>query len=161
MNMSQIIRAVVTFIMPDGDDRDADTGIAVRVYDASHTIIVWNNNVAPNVHMTDPGTWGPYGLSIVNGAATPEQFSAGTSQLLINPNGNDRWITNVLIALTWDDGTGRTCQSHTIIVDQDVNSATWSNSQTTIMETQPFPAPDTDAGPPYWNPPGPIPHEKR
>ena len=44
MNMSRIIGANVTFIMPDGDDRDANTGIAVRVYDATGTIIVWNNN---------------------------------------------------------------------------------------------------------------------
>jgi type 1 fimbria pilin len=121
--------------MPDGDDRDKDTGIAVRVYKADGTIIVWNNNVAPDQHLTDPGTYGPFGLTIVNADATANDFIAGTSQLLITPNGHDRWITNVLIQLSWNDGNGRTCQSHNIIVDQDVNSATWSNSQTTLMQS--------------------------
>lgn len=132
--MAVIDYANVTFIMPKGDDRDPDTGIQILVRKADGNVIAENDNVAPGQKFEDPGTYGPFSLTVINADATPDDFKGGSSQVIIHPNGHDRWITNVLIKLHWNDGNGQTCQSHTVIVDQNVNSATWPNSQITIMK---------------------------
>jgi hypothetical protein len=140
--MARIYKATVTFVLPSGDDRDYDTVTQIIVRKANGSVIAENDNVAPGQHLSDPGTYGPYALSVVDATTTPAEFEAGSSQLIIHPNGHDRWITNNIIYLYWDDGEGATCQSHTIIVDQDVNSATWPNSQAslTLKHVQPPPA---------------------
>ncbi len=140
--MAQIYKATVTFVLPSGDDRDYDTVTQIIVRGANGKVIAENDNVAPGQHLSDPGTYGPYGLSVLDPNATVADFTGGQSQLIIHPNGNDRWITNNIILIYWNDGNGATCQSHTIIVDQDVNSATWPNSQAslTLEHVQPGPA---------------------
>jgi|ERR1039458_9509951 hypothetical protein len=130
--MAQIYKATVTFVLPSGDDRDFDTVTQIVVRGANGAVIAENDNVAPGQHLVDPGTYGPYALSVVDANATPSDFAGGQSQLIIHPNGHDRWITNNIIFIYWNDGNGATCQSHTIIVDQNVNSATWPNSQASL-----------------------------
>jgi|ERR1017187_3600943 hypothetical protein len=131
--MAQLIKAQVTFIMPKGDDRDGDTDIQIIVRKSNGNVIAQDFNVAPDQRFADPGTYGPFNIAVVDANASHADFQAGSSQLIIHPRGHDRWITDVVITLQWNDGSGLTCQSHTLIVDQDVNSATWPNSQTSLL----------------------------
>ncbi len=126
--MAQLNKSAVTFVLPQGDNKDFDTRVRIYVKKKDGSIIAQNENVAPGQPFPDPGTYGPYDLNIINANSTNVEFSDGKSELQIQPVGNDRWITNVKISMGWSDGLTAACESGNIIVDQDVNTARWSNS---------------------------------
>ena len=59
---AQLDRCSVTFVLPDGDERDGDSQTSIQLKKQDGKAIAGEDNVAPGQHMKDPGTYGPYNL---------------------------------------------------------------------------------------------------
>lgn len=111
-------RASVTFVMPDGDDRDHDTRTSIQLKKQDGTAMAGDGDVAPGQHLKDPGTYGPYNLPV----QTPVPitvYKGGFCEFSIQPVGHDKWITNVVIVSHFSDGTMVHSESGTVSLDQD------------------------------------------
>jgi hypothetical protein len=114
-------RAGVTFILPDGDDRDHDTVTSIQLKKQDGKAIAGDGDVAPGQHFKDPGTYGPYNLPVQTPVSLAD-YKGGFCEFTIQPNGHDHWITNVVILAHFSDGTIVHSESGTVGLDQDHNS---------------------------------------
>src|SRR5437868_1893559 len=110
-------RASVTFILPDGDDRDHDTRTSIQLKKQDGTAIAGDGDVAPGQHFKDPGTYGPYNLPVQT-PVTLAIYKGGFCEFTIQPNGHDHWITNVVILAHFTDGTIVHSESGVVGLDQ-------------------------------------------
>lgn len=111
-------RVAVLFVLPDGDDRDSDTGISVFLKKQNGTAAAGDPNVAPGQHFKDPGTYGPYNLPVQT-AMTVAEFKGGFCEVVISPNGHDHWVFNAVLLSHFTDGTIVHSDSDTVGLDQD------------------------------------------
>ena len=120
--------AGVIFILPKGDDRDADTRIELSIHKQDGTYVTYDGDLAHNIRFADPGTYGPYKLHVLDAGTDIDDLIAGNTRMTIYPNGHDRWITQVLIVADWTDNTRTSYSSATMVLNQGGNSAVWQNA---------------------------------
>src|ERR1051326_1917104 len=111
-------RSSVMFVLPDGDDRDHDTGTSIFIKKQDGKAMAGDPNVAPGQHLKDPGTYGPYNLPVQT-PVTLADYKGGFCEVIISPNGHDHWITNFVILSHFTDGTIIHSESGTVGLDQD------------------------------------------
>jgi hypothetical protein len=112
-------RCSVMFVLPDGDDRDHDTGISVFLRKQDGKAMAGDPNVAPGQHFSDPGTYGPYNLPIQTANIAVADFKGGFCEVIISPSGNDHWETNIVILSHFTDGTVIHSQSGHVGLDEE------------------------------------------
>lgn len=136
--MSQINRATVTFLVPPGGSRKADTETQLLVKSVNGSSLASGQNLAEGVQM-QPGAYGPYELLVQEPNSTANDFEGGTTILNIAPTGQDQFIANAIVTLYWNNGEIETCQSHPVILTQQRNVAMWENRQgnVTLFHSQP------------------------
>jgi hypothetical protein len=109
----------VTFSMPKCDDRDHDTKIDMWI-EKNNGRFASAFNIAPNQHFDDPGSYGPYPLS-VEVPVTKAYFRGSLTKLSITPRGKDTWCTNIQIKGYFSDGQVLTSSSGAVIKVSEAN----------------------------------------
>jgi hypothetical protein len=92
----------VEFDLPHGDDRDHDTRTAIRIMKGD-IILAAEDNVAPGMHLSDPGHYGPFNIPVRVPISKGEYYGSKTV-VEDFPNGNDTWITHVIIIARFSNG---------------------------------------------------------
>jgi hypothetical protein len=115
----------VSFILPPGDNRDVDTGVAVSIAKGS-LVLAGEDNLAPGVAFADPGNYGPFNL-IVRQGITKSTYKDSTVTLTISPNGNDKWVTGLVIEATFSDNQVVKSQFVPTTVDQNNRTVSFQN----------------------------------
>ncbi len=115
----------VTFILPKGDDRDHDTVTSIDIKQGA-VLIAENLDIAPGQHFDDPGIYGPFPIGVVT-KVTKANYRNSTTHMHIQPNGHDRWITDIHIAAKFDDGETLQSSSGVRIVSQDAQDTSFQN----------------------------------
>lgn len=111
-------RSSVTFVLPDGDDRDHDSQTSIQLKKQDGTAFSGEDNVAPGQHMKDPGTYGPYNLPVQT-EVDQMVYKSGFCEVTHRPNGNDDWIVNIVIRSRFTDGTIVVSQSGVVRLSRD------------------------------------------
>jgi S1-C subfamily serine protease len=115
----------VTFVLPPGDDKDFDTSVAISITKGAMNVAA-NNNIASGVKFSDPGNYGPFSLSVAQ-PVTKSLYKNSLVTMVINPNGNDRWITSLLIEARFSDNQVVKSQFGPVVLDQDNKTILFQN----------------------------------
>jgi hypothetical protein len=122
--------ASITFVSPpNSDNKDKDTKVSVEisaVKDASPTVIAGKDGFAGDQEFKDEGSVHSFDLDVRN-ACNKEDVYRLVTKISESPNGNDRWIFNYTLVLTFDDDSRIVQSSDGIILDQDVKTRITSN----------------------------------
>jgi hypothetical protein len=101
-------KAVITFIMPEGDDKDTDTKVSVSVSSKFNNqfdlTLASRNDFAGTDTWEDPGGKEyTYELSAATGTKLSQISGDVKTRITINPNGNDTVKFNYRLILVFDD----------------------------------------------------------
>jgi len=106
-------KAVITFIMPQGDDKDTDTKVTVSVTSKFNNqfdlTLASRNDFACNDTWEDPGGKEyTYELGAATGTKLSQISGDVKIRITINPVGNDTVKFNYRLTLVFDDGDPNT-----------------------------------------------------
>lgn len=101
-------KATITFIMPEGDDKDTDTKVSVSVSAKFNNqfdlTLASKNDFAGNDTWEDPGGKEyTYELNAATGTKLSQISGDVKTRITINPNGNDTVKFNYRLILVFDD----------------------------------------------------------
>ena len=101
-------KAVVTFIMPEGDDKDTDTAVSISITTKFNNqfdlTLASRNNFANTDTWEDPGGKEyTYDLSAATGTKLSQISGDVKTRITINPVGNDTVKFNYRLILVFDD----------------------------------------------------------
>ena len=116
-----LTKATITFFTHN-DNKDDDTQLNVtlktKVTLFLSKTIATGNNLGGNMEFGDPSTLG-FDLVLVSNSIKLSDLTLPVVDIDIQPNGNDRWIFDYQVALTFDDGNTYSSKSQGLILDQD------------------------------------------
>ena len=100
--MSNLLANCTISFHTNDEDKDDDTHVTVRVFDAENTLsAIISDDFG---HFNDHSDNGPYGLVIEN-PSTRESLQRGNIMIRIDPNGHDTWRFNFTLDLYFSDGS--------------------------------------------------------
>ncbi|MBI2823959.1 MAG: hypothetical protein HYX69_04620 [Planctomycetia bacterium] len=120
--METLESVTVRFTLPDGDNKDDNTRLAIRITKGD-VAIAKNDNFADGDEFSDPGNYGPYNLQVQT-KVSKDVYRGSTTTLTITPQGgagHDTIVMNTIVDARFSDGTVLTSESGTV---RTVNAAT-------------------------------------
>jgi hypothetical protein len=122
-----VLRSIqVFFVLPNGDDRDFDTAIEIQIT-KGNLVLASHGNLAGGIKFADPGKYGAYSLTVSSTSVTKAVYKNSTVTMRITPNGNDRWITGLILEATFSDGQVHRSEFSPTVLDQDNRIASFQN----------------------------------
>ena len=114
----------------NNEDKDADTHVTVKVYDAENNLSALISNDFG--HFDDHSDSGPYGLVIYN-PSTYTSLQHGNITIHIDPNGHDTWRFNFTLTLYFSNGSRLSGTVENIELTQDRKQQTFGIQGFTIF----------------------------
>jgi hypothetical protein len=102
-NAQLLTEVRVEFVVPQCDDRDHDTRTSITIKKGD-LVIASEDNVAPGMHLPDPGHYGPFYLPVRHTITKSEYYGSRTIMEDF-PNVHDTWITQVVVIAKFADNT--------------------------------------------------------
>jgi len=117
----KLTKTTITFVTHN-DNKDHDTQLNVRIKTKVNLFLskdlAVGSNLGGDMEFVDPSTHS-FDLVLVSDNIHLSDLSLPIVDIDIQPNGNDRWIFDFQVALTFDDGNTYSSKSQGLILDQD------------------------------------------
>lgn len=117
----KLTKAAITFTTHN-DNKDDDTILFVKLKTKITMFLskdlTKGEELGHNTEFVDPSTHS-FNLTLVSNDIKLSELTLPIVQIDIQPHGNDRWIFDYQIALTFDDGNTYSSKSQGLILDQD------------------------------------------
>jgi hypothetical protein len=121
-----VLKGVNVSFFTHNDDKDGDTKVVAEL---DNKIGIWFSEVLASTPGDDlsagvgfgdnPPSTHAYDLQLASPNVTMASITQPTFTVRIAPNGNDRWIFDITLTLTFSDGTRFVSGKQGIILDQD------------------------------------------
>nr|WP_295871503.1 hypothetical protein [uncultured Chitinophaga sp.] len=125
-NEPRLTKATITFATHN-DNKDDDTLLFVQLKTKVSLFLskdlTRREELGHNTEFNDPSTH-TFNLPLASENIRQSELTLPIVEIQIQPNGNDRWIFDYQVALTFDDGNTYSSNAHGVMLDQDNRSYT-------------------------------------
>jgi len=119
--MPYLSKVTIVFVTHN-DNKDHDTVLNVQIKNKKSIflseLIADGYNLGGDMEFVDPSTHS-FDLALKSTTFSVDDINVPVVNIHIQPNGNDRWVFDCTVFLTFDDGKQYASTTNGIILDQD------------------------------------------
>ncbi len=100
----RMLKSASVHFHQDGDGKDWDTEVDLMFKNGSGGLVA-QSHLGQHTAFGDNTTTQEYPINLVKPISQDELLASGSFDIIIHPNGNDRWNYTAYLTIVWDDGT--------------------------------------------------------